>query len=1688
MILCLYAALPGQGLTWAERIDVATARKVAESVAQREGAIGGLRSASELALVYAAAPGQSGSALRSGQVEGAADYFVFNFPGGKGFAIVSGDDRVRPVLGYSDEGSFDPDNLPENLRGWLAGYQDQITWAISKDIEATPEIAAEWSRHMSGTTLRATEGIVLPTAKWSQYEPYNLQTPMIDGKHAVTGCVATAMGIIMKYHEHPKTVVTNGVSTYTVNEQKYEVSYAPYLWDNMPLEYIPGSYTEDQANQVAALMWNIGANVKMVYGSGESSAYTTDATTALRDVFGYSLQMKALYQREEEYSWEEWTSILRNELDNRRPVLYSSSTEENVDPLNGKGHAFVCDGYDSYGRFHFNWGWGGLHNGFYLLSSLDPQNDSYWGGYNQKHNMIINIKPNNPEENTSFLQLQTSLFNVDFMYKSWLEAWDGGVNGALVSGGNIPFEGYVALVSVDQEENIVEVLDMRDDYKLTFDEYHAGGITTHVTLKDPDVCLMLAYSSDKQDWNLIRGATPEIAYKCKPQEGPISDYPIYYDLDTWKPRHMGFEAKVIGKLEYGKPGTIQLTPLEGFALPEAKDISMQIGYWSALIHDAPVTEPFDHYDDIYWDKNTGIITIPFVSGPVSILCQRPQQVVTDEEMRDLESTEISSLTYVLNGESHEMKLKGWDSYTVVLPSDIQDSPEITLNATASNSGAQVEITNPTWIEDTAVGTITVTSKNGCNKTIYNIAFKQVYTSPVKPTHTITAVRLDNLTTSPDLSTVQKVKEGDSFEFTLIPAKDYRLPESITILNGETPLTQGIDKDYTYDKATGKVVIKAVTSDLKITASGIDDHHYEVSLDLEYLSSDPQSYAPVLTGEKIELILKPQKGYNLPASITVTMGGKTLTAGTDYTYSNGKIHIPAVTGNIVIEAKAEQITHTVSIQQQDNLDVNVAKETSVTEGSGFAVKLTAKEGYLLPETVTVKAGETELTVGTDYTYTVSENRKSGEIKINAVNSDLQIYAIGVPEPKIFTIKQELSHLTSDKDNEVKVTENSEQAKDYTITLKPEANHKLPDAITVLKGETPLTQGADKDYTYDKESGKVVIFSITSDLTIQATALDDSDIQVVFDLDGVVATPSSVGPFKINTQPQFEVAFTASEGYEYDGAFTVKMGDKDLAGTEYTYTNGTFTLNVPLTATLTITANGTKKQYTFSEEAVKNLTVTSKVNAVTHGDPLTFTLVPDDGYNLPETVTVKMGGKALTEGYTYDKANGTVSIAKVTGDVVVTAEGVLKQYDVTLHLTNLTSTSKVNAVTHGDPLTFTLVPDEGYNLPKAVTVTMGGNTLTDTYKQADGTVSITEVTGDVVVTAVADKIYKVEEEVTNLTIEASKDTIVKGETFTATLKKAKGYKLPYAIKVTMGGRLLKQKMGNLKAAITEYYTYNNETGEVKIENVDGEIVIKAKGIQEGFFEVVLNLTNLTSAPPSFEPKAQDEKVELTLTASSGYELPSGITVVMGEKALDAGTDYTYDRSTGKFSLEKITGTLVITASGSRIPDPEPEPEPTPTPVPTPVTYTVTLPVVEGATIAATGSTTVEKGNSLSFTVEVKAGYNADNMVVKANGTILTPDAAGRYTIADIRSNVVVTVSGIVKGDSPTANQEIEAGELRVWASGSRLFIRTPEAERAYIVTFDGRVYKTLSLSAGEYSEQMPQGSYIIRVGTRSYKLSF
>lgn len=1656
LVLCLTASL-----TWAERIDVATARKVAGSVARREGVTSGLRSTSDLSLVYAAAPGQSGSALRSGTMEGSADYFVFNFPGEKGFVIVAGDDRVRPLLGYSDKGSFDPDKLPENLRGMLAYYQDQITWANDKGIEATPDIAAEWSRLMSGTALRAAgEPVLLRTANWSQGEPYNRQTPIIKGEHAVTGCVATAMGIVMRYHEYPIRAVNPPEWNYYSVDGRYQgfqLTYDDYDWANMLDTYTSTSYNDTQADAVAELLYHCGANVGMKYTLEESGTPTVFVARALSDVFGYSHSIR--YLQKDDYRWEEWKEMLKSELDAGYPVIYDGQS-------NSSGHAFVCDGYNNEELYHINWGWGGLYNGNFVLSLLDSKGNGL--GYSEGQGMLLNIRP---EQTGERYYMRPSLRNAYYTKSG---------NSASVS---FDFEYfalydhtfYIGLGVVDQNNQIIHkpespipanLQGMEDDgsYHLYTDN------TRSIILSSPLLGgqrIALLCSLDGTEWEVMRGK--ENVPTGIDDNGVINPTPDDPN-DPEQPMNVNirwnkFDDKYM-RVSGLDPSKNNYDNTEG--------ISYQL---SNVREDVILRYTITNYAD--WK---GHLDIYYGTDYTLSNGGKGTQVTITDGSFDIPVTKAAIES---EGSYYVNYLKIYSDRAGELSYKIQVFPKSATTPDFEQEGKKM-----TFVNDIE-GSYDVNPIRGAVGQMipFNLTFDKVDA----------VLQGKPLSLSIHINNVQQGQihlygaDGKEIELTS-PNSSLGIstpnPVAVGNLQANSPYSFKLKSDVELQGAQDNVYINLYTY---VDGLEVPSLNY-----IPYIYIDPatvKTYTVAssgLTGLKWEdgtvtsieegkefrgRLVCTQAGYQIPATLQkVTMGGQVLAEGSGYGYADGWISIKKVTGDVVITAAAEPIptvTYMIKEGQMTGATSDIPSGgKSVQENSECTIKLTAEPGYLIKKAdVIIKTEDKTLQQGKDYTCTEAADYKSLTVKIHVVTADMELFVYADPEPKSFSITGKLTRLTADKDivKGVSVKENES----FGFTLKPATDYRLPEAITILDGETPLV--AERDYTYDKTSGKVVIFNVTSDLVIKATAIDNHQIQVVFNLEGVIATPNEVGPFTINTKPVFEVAFAAAEGYEYNGEIEVRMGDKLLstpADYEYVPENDlSFTLKTPLSATLTITAKGTQKSYSITTAYTNISTPAEELpKNVLHGNALSFKITPDEGYDLPETIEVKVGDKTLAAAtdYTYNKATGEVSIVKVTGDVVITAVAVLKTYEVKLNLTYLTSDFVSGTkVAHGEPLAITLTPHAGYELPQAVIVLMNGKPAEHTYQ--NGKISIAKVLGLTEITAKANKLHPVMENEEHVTIEGT-ENIAQGETFIATVKPNRGYHLPYAISVIMNGRQLH----------ADEYTYDRSTGKIEVKNVTGPLSISVKGVKEGHFEVVLNLVNLSSEPASFEPQAKDAKIELTLKPSSGYELPGSVTVKMGDTPLAVGTDYAYDRSTGKFTLERITGTLVITANGSRIPEPEPEP--------TPTTYTVTLPVVEGATISASGSTTVTAGNDFSFTVEVKAGYIADNMVVKANGTILTTDANGRYTVANIRSNVVVTVTGIVKGDDPTANEGIEAGELRVWASGSRLFIRTPEAERAYIVTFDGRVYKTLSLSAGEYSEQMPQGSYVIQIGKQSYKLNF
>lgn len=297
------------------------------------------------------------------------NFYVFGTD--NSFVIISADDCVRPVLGYSTENPFGTEKMPENAFCWLKGYDAQIADASAISPKTTSETEALWNSLLSdepSVSKENSEVIVAPLieTQWNQNSPYNNSCP----SGTVTGCVATAMAQIMNYWNWPTQ--GNGSHSYTpqthpeFGELSANFGSTTYDWGNMLNSYSSG-YNEDQEKAVATLMYHCGVSVEMDYTENSSGAYSLFVPDAWINYFRYSPH--AYYAEKENYTDTQWIALLKSELDESRPVYYCGSYIENNKP---GGHAFVCDGYNSNNEFHFNWGWGGQKDGYFAIGSLNP--------------------------------------------------------------------------------------------------------------------------------------------------------------------------------------------------------------------------------------------------------------------------------------------------------------------------------------------------------------------------------------------------------------------------------------------------------------------------------------------------------------------------------------------------------------------------------------------------------------------------------------------------------------------------------------------------------------------------------------------------------------------------------------------------------------------------------------------------------------------------------------------------------------------------------------------------------------------------------------------------------------------------------------------------------------------------------------------------------------------------------------------------------------------------------------------------------------------------------------------------------------------------------------------------------------------------------------------------------------------
>ena len=312
----------------------------------------------------------------------AASYYVFNVGEGQGFVIAGADDRVPAVLGYSSKGQFDPQHMPENMKAWLQGYNDQMAY-----LNEHPEAAAP-RKTVSGASIAP-----LLQSEWDQGNPYNLLCPEDGGQHSVTGCVATAMAQVMYFWQWPKQTVAE-IPGYTSKDKGFvlpAISAGKSIdWENMVPKYTGGE-TDAQKQAVAELMLLCGTAVQMDYSANSSAASTSYVADAWVNYLDYDAA--TIYENRSSYRQAAWNQKVYDELAAGRPVLYSGQSS-------GGGHAFVIDGYGGDDYFHVNWGWGGGSNNYFLLSILDPGSNSGIGassstdGYSYDQGAIFGAQPN----------------------------------------------------------------------------------------------------------------------------------------------------------------------------------------------------------------------------------------------------------------------------------------------------------------------------------------------------------------------------------------------------------------------------------------------------------------------------------------------------------------------------------------------------------------------------------------------------------------------------------------------------------------------------------------------------------------------------------------------------------------------------------------------------------------------------------------------------------------------------------------------------------------------------------------------------------------------------------------------------------------------------------------------------------------------------------------------------------------------------------------------------------------------------------------------------------------------------------------------------------------------------------------------------------------------------------------------
>lgn len=309
-------------------------------------------------------------------------FYFISAPTEKGFVIVSGDNISKPLIGFSDEPMpASMDELPDGMKDYLLDIDAQIRSTRNTSQEEA------WKAPVDASQV-GNVVVNLGTARWAQGAPFNKLCFTASGRQAVTGCIATAFAIVMRHHKWPE----KGTGTvYNPNTgEKLPLGHT-YNWDNMPLEY--KNYTEEQANEVAVVMRDLGYAYGLSYGTsstdGNPNSYRMTTHFGYSDLVAQSGMASGATLRFV-VGEAQWDALLKKSLDESCPVPYVAT---NAGTGSDAKHIFVIDGYTDGGYYHFNWGWGGSCNGYFTLAKLDPTASDDYASKTDSHKAFFGLKP-----------------------------------------------------------------------------------------------------------------------------------------------------------------------------------------------------------------------------------------------------------------------------------------------------------------------------------------------------------------------------------------------------------------------------------------------------------------------------------------------------------------------------------------------------------------------------------------------------------------------------------------------------------------------------------------------------------------------------------------------------------------------------------------------------------------------------------------------------------------------------------------------------------------------------------------------------------------------------------------------------------------------------------------------------------------------------------------------------------------------------------------------------------------------------------------------------------------------------------------------------------------------------------------------------------------------------------------------